>query len=524
VSAAPFPNFPNVAAAIPRDDETSWPARQPLPPLRQEVPGLPESLLPTPLRPWIVDEAERLGSCLEFIAVPAIIGAGSLLGRNLTIHPKARDRWTVVPNLWGCVIGRPSTMKSPSAAAAHSPLRRLAGDALEEFRAARAVSKARVDILLAQRAALLKKAAKSAVSEEFEGQICDLDLKIAAAELAARRRRLIVNDATVEALVEILAQNPRGVLVLRDELAGFLRMLERDGHEADRPFYIEAYEGGVMGDFESDRISRGNIRSVGPCVSIFGAIQPGRIDRYVRGAVAGRAEADGFLQRFQLTVWPDAPGEGRGVDREPSKQAFAEVFRVFRVLDLGTSRTFASVIEDGSLPYLHFDAEAQGIFNTWFEEHHRAVRAPELEKTPAFEEHLVKGRKMVPALALIFHALDVAAGIAQAGPVSATALDLAVNWGDFLRTHAEKLYAVELRENVAAAHALASKLEEQAVLDGMTVNDIAERDWSGLAEPSLVHAALDVLEPLGWIQRKSQPTSGRTRTVVRIHPDFRRVP
>jgi hypothetical protein len=520
VSAA---SFPNVADAFPRDDEAPWPARQPLPPLRQEVPRLPESLLPPPLRAWIVDEAERLGSCIEFIAIPAIIGAGSLLGRNLTIHPKARDRWTVVPNLWGCVIGRPSTMKSPSAAAAHSPLRRLAAEALEAFKVARAISKARVDLLSAQRSALLKKAARAgAGTAQVENDLLELDSKIAAAELAARRRRLIVNDATVEALVEILAQNSRGVLLLRDELAGFLRTLDREGHESDRPFYIEAYEGGLMGDFESDRISRGNIRSVGPCVSIFGAIQPGRIDRYVRGAVAGRAEADGFLQRFQLTVWPDAPGDGRGIDREPNQQAFAEVFRVFRVLDLGTSRTLGSIEEDGALPYLHFDPEAQEIFNAWLEEHHRAVRAPELERAPAFEEHLVKGRKMVPALALIFHALDVAAGIAQAGPVSATALDLAVNWGDFLRTHAEKLYAVELRENVAAAHALASKLEEQAVLDGMTVNDIAERDWSGLAEPSLVHAALDVLEPLGWIQRKSQPTSGRTRTVVRIHPELRR--
>jgi len=412
---------------------------------------------------------------------------------------------------------------SVSAAAAFSPLRRLAAEALEEFKAAHAVSKARVDFLSAQRADLLKKAARAgAPSEEVEKALWEIDAKIESAKSSARRRRLIVNDATVEALVEILSENPRGVLVLRDELSGFLRSLERDGHESDRPFYIEAYEGGVMGDFESDRIARGNTRSVGPCVSIFGAIQPGRIDRYVRGAVAGRAEADGFLQRFQMTVWPDAPGEGRGVDREPNEKAFAEVLRVFRVLNLGTSRTLGSVEEDGSLPYLHFDAEAQEMFNSWLEEHHRAVRLPELERAPAFEEHLVKGRKMVPALALIFHALDVAAGSVLAGPVSAAALDLAVNWGDFLRTHAEKLYAVELRENVAAAHALAAKLEAQAVLDGMTVNDIAERDWSGLAEPSLVHAALDVLEPLGWIRRKSQSTSGRTRTVVRIHPEFRR--
>jgi len=51
------------------------------------------------------------------------------------------------------------------------------------------------------------------------------------------RRRYVVNDSTIEKLGEILNQNPRGVLAFRDELTGFVRQMDRDGHEQDRAFY-----------------------------------------------------------------------------------------------------------------------------------------------------------------------------------------------------------------------------------------------------------------------------------------------
>jgi putative DNA primase/helicase len=348
----------------------------------------------------------------------------------------------------------------------------------------------------------------------------DLEAEIATAKEAARRRRLTVNDATVEALQVVLSENPRGILHVRDELSGFLRQLDRDGHEADRPLVLEAYEGGIHGDYESDRIIRGSTRIEGPCVAMFGTIQPGRLEQYVRGAVAGRENADGFLQRFQLLVWPDE-GPERGEDRRPDARAFDEALRVFRGLDTGAPATFGAQEEDGALSFLRFARDAQALFDEWQDAHYHEIRADSLEAAPAFEEYLSKQRKTVPALALVFHAVAVVSGETAPGPVSASALDLALNWSAFLRAHAEKVYAVELRSNVAAAGALAAKLEARAVRDGSTVNDLGERDWAGLEEPALVHAALDVLEPAGWIRRVFEPTAGRTRTVIRTHPDFR---
>jgi putative DNA primase/helicase len=519
-SPAPRTNT-NVAAQKNNGEELPWPQRLTLPPLHAEAPSMPADLIPPAFRPWLTDEAARLGVCLEFLAVPAIVASGSLLGRSLTIRPKARDRWIVSPNLWGANVGRPSALKTPAQSAALTPLRRLVNEAFEDFKTVRDIAAARVQILEKRREGLLRKVASGKLADaSAETMLRELEGEIAKAKASARRRRLTVNDSTVEALQEILSVNPRGILHVRDELSGWLRQLDRDGHEGDRPFFLEAYEGGLYGDFESDRIGRGNTRTVGPCVSMLGTIQPGRLDRLVRGAVAGRDGADGFLQRFQLLVWPDDP-PSRGEDREPDAGAFEEALRVFRALESGTPATFGAEEEDGSPPFLRFAPDAQALFDDWQEVHYREIRADSLKETPAFEEYLVKQRKTVPALALIFHAVAVVSGASAPGSVSADALDLAVNWGTFLRSHAEKVYACELRSNVAAALALAVKLEARAVPDGVTVNDLGERDWAGLEESALVHAALDVLEPLGWVRRVLEPTPGRTRTVVRVHPDFR---
>jgi len=42
-----------------------------------------------------------------------------------------------------------------------------------------------------------------------------------------RERRYVVNDTTVEKLGELLNQNPNGLLLFRDELSGFLRLMAR---------------------------------------------------------------------------------------------------------------------------------------------------------------------------------------------------------------------------------------------------------------------------------------------------------
>lgn len=141
-------------------------------------------------------------------------------------------------------------------------------------------------------------------------------------------QRYLVNDTTVEKLGEVLNQNPNGLL-LRDELSGFLHTMDRRGHENDRAFYCEAWNG--TGAYTYDRIGRGTLHIRAACLSVLGGIQPGPLERYLRAVFAGRRD-DGLLQRFQLAVWPDGGGPWRNVDRWPDAAARARVTEVFQRL------------------------------------------------------------------------------------------------------------------------------------------------------------------------------------------------
>src|SRR5262249_34854389 len=128
-------------------------------------------------------------------------------------------------------------------------------------------------------------------------------------------RRYIVNDSTVEKIGEILNQNPRGLLLFRDEITGFLRTLDREGHESDRAFYLEAWDG--RGSYVYDRIGRGTIHIKSVTLSILGGIQPGPLSLYLRQTISGGTSDDGLMQRFQLLVFPDVSKEWKNVDRWP---------------------------------------------------------------------------------------------------------------------------------------------------------------------------------------------------------------
>src|SRR5204862_4703325 len=119
-----------------------------------------------------------------------------------------------------------------------------------------------------------------------------------AAELASAiedpptRKRYLANDVTVEKLGVILAENVNGLLLFLDEAISLLRSMDREGHEADRGFYLTAWAGDSR--FTYDRIGRGTLDIESAIVSIIGSIQPGVVNDYLRGAVVGGSGDDGL--------------------------------------------------------------------------------------------------------------------------------------------------------------------------------------------------------------------------------------
>lgn len=498
-----------------------WPPMEPLPPLTEPVPTLPDALLPDSFRPWLVDAAERISIPIEYVAAPALVALGAVVGRSVAVQPKKHDDWIVVPNIWGAIVGRPGWLKSPAVHEAMRPVTHLVARARKAFAdddprrtRDRAVLEAQIKASRKQ----LEKAADGSDTEKLTDASRDMaELMQKLKESVAVERRYMTQDATVEKLGELLVANPRGLLVLRDELPGWLRSLEKAGREGDREFYLEGWNG--LGSFTVDRIGRGTLHIPALTVSVLGGIQPAKLHPYL-SALAGRGD-DGLLQRFQMLVWPDTIGEWRNADRPPNSVARLRAVNVFEFCDaLDPAKLGAAML--GEIPALRFAPDTQELFDAWRSQLEQRLRSPELTTAPALESHLSKYRSLMPSLALLFHLIDIAGGKGS-GAISLTAAQQAAAWCDFLEPHARKLFAAAIRPGIAGAHALAAKITAGAVEDCMTVRDLARREWAGLTREGAVHEALDVLERCHWARRETRETGGRSSDVIRLHPDLRRV-
>ena len=460
---------------------------------------------------------------LEFAAAPAIVAASSVIGRQVGIYPKCEDTgWLEVPNLWGAVVARPGLLKTPSIAAAFSPLNRLASAASEEFLEKRTAALAAQEIHKAK-IAEMKDTIKKAVKNKKPTELLQVELqKLIHQErqLEVHEKRYKVNDSTVEKLGELLQRNPRGLLLFRDELSGWMRMLEKIGREGDREFYLEGWAG--KGPFSVDRIGRGTLHIPALCISLFGGIQPGKLSEYVADAVDGGIGDDGLLQRFQIMIYPEPPKIFKGIDRPPDYKAEQRVLTIFEFLDtLNADKLGAVCDESHSIPALHFSLEAQEMFNEWRRKLEERLHSPATE-APAFESHLNKYRGLMPSLALIFQLIDWAAGAEVSGYVEPEAARMAADWCEFLEAHARKVYAGAIQSDVYAAHALARKIKEGKVRDGATVREIYRNEWSQLRKKEHVFEALTILSDAGWVRLEQDKREGRPSDVVRLHPKLRR--
>jgi len=494
-----------------------WPEPQTLPDKLPPVPAMDPKMIPEPFRAWLCDIADRMQCALDFPVIGAIVTTASLLGRRLAIRPKKHDDWTVVANLYGAIVGRPGILKTPALDESKKPLQRLEIEALKAHEEQKQAHEMKLMVLKAKKEELQKKIkeaiANGASTDGFE----------IPKEEELILRRYMVNDSTVEKLGELLNQNPNGLLLFRDELTGWLRTLDREGHENDRAFYLEAWNGN--GSYTYDRIGRGTLNIEAACLSILGGIQPGPINDYLESTLKGGAGADGLFQRFQLLVYPDDPGPWENVDRWPNndaKNAAFEILKKLAAVDFGTFGTAAGGAsqdenDSAAIPYLRFSPEGQEIFDDWRAELENKIRVG--DDHPAIEAHLSKYRSLMPSLALIFHVVSTI-DQEQATPVSEDAAKMAAAWCDYLEAHARRIYHGLIQHDVSTAHRLARKITAKQLPNPFTARDVYRKHWTGLSDAETVESGAIILDELGWIKTEKVINGGRPTLEYQINPQL----
>jgi putative DNA primase/helicase len=494
--------------AVQNPIEEVWPSPEPIRIELRAVKPLLEEMIPEPLRLWLNDVAYRMQVPLDYVAAATIVMISSVIGSGCGIRPKRRDDWLVVPNLWGGVVGRPGMLKSPALEAAlRRPLQRLEAVAQEKFEEAEAEFELEEKRYQARQKAA-EKAMADAAKKEIKSNASSGELDRIQKDLAGWRapeppvhRRYVTNDVTIQKMSVLQAQNPRGLLIFRDELTGFLATLDKEDRQSDRAFHLQAWNGN--GADTVDTIGRGTIRVANLCESIFGGIQPSKLNDYLYESVRNIAN-DGLIQRFQVLVYPDEPRNWKLVDQFPDN---AQKNRAFAIVESLAQMDFtdhgAIQEEDEKIPWLRFSEDAQEFFNSWLTK----LQTEKLgagEDEPIMQEHLSKFRSLMPSLALIFHLIEVADGTAS-GAVGKHSAERAAQWCDYLESHASRIYGLVQNASMQGASRLARKIQDGALTDGFTARDIYHKQWTGLDDPGITKSALEELVDAGWIRPRSVP-------------------
>lgn len=486
-----------------------WPELKPLSSGLPPVKPFTFALLPDPLRSWVKDISERMQAPADFIAVTAIVAAGALIGRKVGIRPQQNTDWHEVPNLWGCIIGRPGVMKSPSMKAAMAPLHKLETRAREDYQVKLGLFKAS-QIEREIRAEVQKVAMKARLKGNLHADLTGLAI---AEEQEPSATRYIVNDGGYQALSEVLRQcAPNGVLAYRDELMSLVRALDDESRVEDRGFYLTGWNG--SDSYTSDRIGRGfNLHIPAVTISLLGSTQPGKILEYVSRVLSGGSGDDGLIQRFGMMVWPDLDPNWKEVDRQPCPIARADAFAAFDRLAQLTPESVGAEA-DTSYPeraYLRFDDEAQAEFRIWMSDLEHRLRSDEMH--PAMESHLSKYRKLVPALALIHHLV-----MGRSGRVWLDSLVSACAWSEYLESHALRVYGAAMDDSVNGAKTILRHIKAGDLGTTFTKQELHQKKWSGLTQLQSVSEALERLEAHNFVRIRKVETGGRPSMVCTMSP------
>lgn len=255
--------------------------------IEQEFAPFPIELLPEPMLSFVAEASKAMGCDETFVVLPLLSAMGAAIGNSRVVEIKRG--WAEPAIIWTGIVGESGTMKSPAMAAAlkstkhrQSASRRQFESDLEKYR----VESEMYEAKLAEWKKLAGKAKASADDRPVEPEI-------------PIHQRTWIDDATIEATVFILGQNPRGILLFRDELSGWIGGMDKytGGSGGEAAKWLEAFGGR---EIAVDRKTSGSISVPSAFVSICGGIQPGILKRMM-----GQEHRDsGMLARFLLANPP----------------------------------------------------------------------------------------------------------------------------------------------------------------------------------------------------------------------------
>lgn len=339
----------------------------------------PVDALPVPVNHYVREGAIALGCDPAFVALPALAVLASAIGNTRTIRLKRG--WEEPSVVWSVVVADSGTLKSPAWLKAVDYQFKCQRQKLHDFR--QQVATYKQDIAQHQKDKRRAERGKAILASEPE---------------QPKLKRVVCSDTTIEKLVEILEENPRGLLVTRDELSGWLGSFTRykgRGGGTDLPHWLEMFRAGAVvvdrktGDRQTLFVGHS-------AVSVTGGIQPGTL---ARALSADFLEA-GLGARLLMAMPTKVPKKWSEIEISPeAEKAYQDTIDRLLALD------FHRDSQGEEVPFgLRLTPEAKAAWVNFYDEWALMQAASEGEMAAAYS----KLEAYAARFALIHHVTSLA--------------------------------------------------------------------------------------------------------------------
>jgi hypothetical protein len=230
----------------------------------------PVEIFPEQVRDYILMCNKTLNNSIDYMGCSLLFLTSIIVGNSYQVEIK--KGWKESANIWLALIGKAGVGKTPSISSITFPLERANN---------REIKKYIKDVMAYEEYSDLDKKEKELVQEVHK----------------PKKSQFIVNDVTLEALIELHNENKNGIGVLKDELAGFFKDMNKYREGGDKEHWLSSWSGKQI------NLNRKTAKSSfveRACLPILGGIQPSIMDTFY----TDENKDNGFIDRM-LFSYPE---------------------------------------------------------------------------------------------------------------------------------------------------------------------------------------------------------------------------
>ena len=252
--------------------------------------SFPLEIFPDELQAYILGCHKYLNNSIDYMGCSLLWLASIIVGNSFRVQVKTG--WTEPASLWIALVGQAGIGKTPSINSITFPIH----------------EKNLIEIKKYHR------------EQERYAQFMSLDRKdkMTAEEVKKpRKSQFIVNDITLEALIDLHSENKNGIGILKDELAGWFKEMNRYRQGSDIEHWLSSWSGKEIN--LNRKVSKSSFVDKA-CMPVIGGIQPSILEEFY----TSENKDNGFIDRM-LFSFPDLV-----VEKYNEKELTDDILEIYR--------------------------------------------------------------------------------------------------------------------------------------------------------------------------------------------------